>query len=431
MKHLQQVLYIFLVFFLFPLAAQTKGGNYTAHEWGTFTSLLGSDGRTQNGMYHEDEPLPNFVHGFGELVNQPVFRPDPGNNCRNRKIPCEFLERNIVTQKMETPVIYFYNKSNSVLNVNVDVRFPEGAVSETFPGPTFTTPTRNSAPVLSNGHTIFNVKVYPLGVVPSDARLPYVDPANIYSHARNVDSSLVRTNDEMERFIFYRGAGRFQPDIEVTSAYGGLRIHPTNNGDGVPPMILVDVGQDGSVRALDLSQFATPLDTIVDSHAIDALRDHQGPKRPARINVLDRKEAFERIRSMLTEAGLTSPEAQAMVNTWEHGYLSVPGLRLLYILPAREVERVLPLRLEPAPAELTRVFVGRLEVMLDTDEKALMRKIIAAGDLIDVKQLGRFAESMLRRTLEVYYNSTAHAEPNPKIVELFQRLIERAKSQVI
>ena len=38
---------------------------FEAHEWGTFTSLLGSNGKTQNGMYHEDERLPAFVHGFG------------------------------------------------------------------------------------------------------------------------------------------------------------------------------------------------------------------------------------------------------------------------------------------------------------------------------------------------------------------------------
>ena len=31
------------------------------HEWGTFTSLVGSNGQAQNGMYHEDEALPDFV----------------------------------------------------------------------------------------------------------------------------------------------------------------------------------------------------------------------------------------------------------------------------------------------------------------------------------------------------------------------------------
>jgi hypothetical protein len=35
------------------------------HEWGTFTSLVGSNGVPQHGMYHEDERLPDFVHDFG------------------------------------------------------------------------------------------------------------------------------------------------------------------------------------------------------------------------------------------------------------------------------------------------------------------------------------------------------------------------------
>lgn len=45
--------------------------NYTAHEWGTFTSLVGSNGMTQHGLYHEDERLPDFVHQFGETRSLP------------------------------------------------------------------------------------------------------------------------------------------------------------------------------------------------------------------------------------------------------------------------------------------------------------------------------------------------------------------------
>ncbi len=425
MKHLQQFVSLFLVFTLFPVGAQAKGLNYTAHEWGTFTSLVGSNGRTQNGMYHEDEPLPNFVHGFGELVSQPIFQPEPGDPCRRSKIPCEFLERNTVTQKMETPVIYFYSKEDAAINVKVDVRFPGGAISETYPGPTFTTPTRNTAPVLANGHTIFDVKVYPVGVTPSDARIPYVEPGNIYGHARNVHSSLVRAHNEMEKFIFYRGAGRFQPDITVTSKAGALYVRPSTFDGQLPPMILLDVAANGSVRAVDLEQYINKGYTLVSASEIRKLRDHSLPLDGI---TMDRKLAHGHIRTTLVNAGLSLAEAQSMIDTWEHGYLSVPGLRLLYILPSNEVERLLPMTITPPPAELTRVFVGRLEVLLDTDEKELMNKVIAAGDLIDVTQLGRFAESILRRTLEVYYNHTAYSHPDPRIEELFGRLIQRAKA---
>lgn len=33
------------------------------HEWGTFTSLQGSDGRVMDGLHHTEELLPAFVHG--------------------------------------------------------------------------------------------------------------------------------------------------------------------------------------------------------------------------------------------------------------------------------------------------------------------------------------------------------------------------------
>ena len=425
MKHLYRLLCLFLVFSFVPVGAQVATVNFTAHEWGTFTSLVGSNGSTVDGMYHEDEPLPNFVHGFGELVSQPIFQPDPQDPCRRRKIPCEFLERNSVTQKMETPVIYFY--SSEEVDVNVDVRFPGGAITETYPGPTFTMPSRASEPVLAHGHTIFNVKVYPLGYTPRDAQIQPVEPGNIYAHARIVNSSLVRANNEMEKFIFYRGAGNFQPEITVTSKLGGLRVRPSNEVPNVPPMILLDVAANGSVRAVDLIQFSGKRDTVVSPRFIETLRNHSLPLSDG---IFDRKLAFDRIGEMLLQAGLTSSEAQAMIQTWEHGYLNVPGLRLLYILPSHEVERLLPLNITPSPSELKRVFVGRLEVMLDLDEEALMYKVIAAGDLIDVVQLGRFAESLLRRTLDVYREHKDHTNtaPNPAVVDLFHRLIERAKT---
>src|SRR4051812_42223360 len=87
-----------------------KASGYEAHEWGTFTSVVDSTGVTQNGMYHEDEALPQFVHPFGELrAELPPPRPPrpvvpPSRPC-NKKICSEdpIFSTNIITQKMETP----------------------------------------------------------------------------------------------------------------------------------------------------------------------------------------------------------------------------------------------------------------------------------------------------------------------------------------
>ena len=172
-KH-RYLLGLLSIFLYIPLA-QAK---FSVTEWGTFTSLVGSNGVTQNGMYHEDEALPSFVHGFGELVSQPIFRPDPDpfDPCGQPKVPCRFVRGNSITQKMETPVIYFY--ADGEIDVTVDVKFPEGMVTETYPGPTFTSPDRASDPVVGNGHTIFNLKVHDRADTPAlRARLPGVAAA--------------------------------------------------------------------------------------------------------------------------------------------------------------------------------------------------------------------------------------------------------------
>ncbi|MGZ3670257.1 MAG: hypothetical protein ACXWR4_10155, partial [Bdellovibrionota bacterium] len=142
------------------LASQPAFAKYEAHEWGTFTSLVGSNGITQNGMYHEDEPLPDFVHGFGAIqpaapqpVTPPPFRPQP-RPCHSKI--CfgdgnDFFDHNVVTQKMETPVIYFYSDQDRQVDVNV--RFPQGVVTDTFPAPIATSPTTGDIRELANGNT--------------------------------------------------------------------------------------------------------------------------------------------------------------------------------------------------------------------------------------------------------------------------------------
>lgn len=37
------------------------------HEWGTFTSVQSPDGKDMEGLHHEEEPLPSFVHGRGGM----------------------------------------------------------------------------------------------------------------------------------------------------------------------------------------------------------------------------------------------------------------------------------------------------------------------------------------------------------------------------
>src|SRR5687767_4507677 len=84
-----------------------------AHEWGTFTSVAGEDGRAVDWLPHiGPTDLPEFVG----------------------RINCSLKASLSGTVRMETPVIYFYAPHE--MTVDVRVRFPQGVITEWFPRPT-------------------------------------------------------------------------------------------------------------------------------------------------------------------------------------------------------------------------------------------------------------------------------------------------------
>src|SRR5688572_21251926 len=94
-------------------------GSYTLHEWGTFTSVSGSDGKLLPGVHLEEEPLPRFVYSHEGM--------EPGAVRDNRWVrPLAG-----VTVRLETPVIYFY--SDKPFEARVDVKFKGGAISQWYP----------------------------------------------------------------------------------------------------------------------------------------------------------------------------------------------------------------------------------------------------------------------------------------------------------
>ncbi len=392
------------------------------HEWGTFTSMVGSDGITQNGMHHEDEQLPDFVHSFGVQFPQivetprPTPTPLPDENCPRPSKMCfgpGILENNVISQKMETPVLYFYTDQSMVVNVNV--RFPQGVITQTFPAPVLTSPTQSTLQKIENGSTSFRILTRPTKVA-----LPAVPSGNIYAHARDVASDLIRSLGnsplvEDEKFIFYRGLGRFQPKIHITSTGDNLSVFVPSARIRPQAAFLTYVNEVGSVAFQEL-QFEIGQNEIK-SAVLNSI------KESARLN--NTQVARKLLVSRLVLAGLNKDEAVAMYNTWEHGYLRVPGLRLLYILPEQEVEEILPLTISPQPQEIRRAFVARIEILTASEEQKILREILSKQDAFDVASLGRFAEPKLRRIRQVL------AQENPTDVQnatLMNRMVERAKN---
>ncbi len=83
----------------------------TAHEWGTFTSIAGSDGQAVEwSPLTGSTDLPQFVEHFR----------DPGFKLGLRG-----------TVRMETPVLYFYDSREETISVNV--AFSKGVITEWYP----------------------------------------------------------------------------------------------------------------------------------------------------------------------------------------------------------------------------------------------------------------------------------------------------------
>jgi hypothetical protein len=87
------------------------------------------------------------------------------------------------------------------------------------------------------------------------------------------------------------------------------------------------------------------------------------------------------MQAALVGAGLFTDEAEALLRTWEVSYFKSPGLRLFYICSPREVDELLPLEI-PTPARITRVMIGRVEIVTP-EQRALLAKI-AAGPSVEL-----------------------------------------------
>lgn len=132
------------------------------------------------------------------------------------------------------------------------------------------------------------------------------------------------------------------------------------------------------------------------------LKDFKGEATVDRPELVAGPQELQRdLVQTLIEQGLFEKEARAMVKTWEDSWFE-DGVRVLYLVPVKGVDSVLPLALDPKPAELVRVFVGRAELISPDLEKAARELVAAAQDASRLPELrkglaklGRFGEPAL------------------------------------
>ena len=364
-------------------AKQLPDSPLTAHEWGTFTSIAGPDGTALTWIpLNSSTDLPDFVE---HLANS-----DFKGGLRG-------------TIRMETPVLYFYASRETA--VAVHVTFSKGFITEWYPHATvpqldprrdFSFEEKRTEGAITWSHVTIEPSASPN--FPLDA-----PPDSRYYAARQTSANPISVETpggpHRERFLFYRGVSAALPPLAVVLTADGSVQLQNHFLDAVPVAILFERrGSKLGYRVLGpLATEATAAFPALDG-SIDSL--------------------FSTIEGLLIAQGLLPDEARAMLETWKNSWFD-DGSRVLYVVPPRFVDSVLPLSISPSPAQITRVFVGRLELITPTTQQAV-EAAFASNDTATLFRYGRFLEPILTAKL----NSTTD-EPTR---ERLQSYLARAYS---
>jgi hypothetical protein len=352
---------------LFAAANRLTNNDFTVHEWGTFTSVAAADGKAADwDTLGCKDDLPGFVNDFG-------YR--------------GFKFRLGGTVRMETPVIYFYSASE--LSARVKVSFPNGLLTEWYPkadhqilGRNYRTDEVSMLPLNLNGFNTSlsnqtgslewqSVRVQP-GTSPG---LPAESAPSRYYAARRTDSAPLLVGSEHEKFLFYRGVARATVPISATAGQRSEIVIWNMAAVEVPAVFLFE-NRGGSIGYRNVGGLSTHV--TVERPVLDA-------------SVPQLKTDLE--RAMISN-GLYAKEAAAMIDTWQDSWFE-EGSRLIYILPESTVDAMLPLEIDPVPARVKRVFVGRME-LITPETKRIVREAVARNDRHTLALYQRFLDPIAK-----------------------------------
>lgn len=384
-----------VVLTLLPSRAPACGGYgsdaFTAHEWGTFTSVQGADGVQLDWNPFVASDLPPFVYDVAKN----------GLDPRLRVLPLYLGKAAaLARQRMETPVIYFY--SDRERTVDVTVQFPQGHITEWYPQlnpDSFQTPGRVTKLVWDR------VTILPRTQHPKlEAELPTHPAPSHYFPAREAEADFLRrelgrnSKPELESLLFYRGIGHFTAPLVVAIPNGANALHLKNNG--AEPLGNLFVLQVTGDRAN--FSFVNTLSPRGTQEVVLPLSRGSQP-----LSEVAEKLGTEMRRALVRE-GLFEREAAAMVKTWRDSWFAEQGVRVLFTLPRAWTDRTLPLTVTPTPRKTVRVMLGRAEVITPAVERAVLAQLqkFSASSATARPQitaetrtlgLGRFLEPAVRR----------------------------------
>ncbi len=425
----------FALFSSFVLTASLHA--LEVHEWGTFTVLVSSDGRTVN-----------WYQPYSDIAQFPTFT----YNALTMKSSI-----GLASVRMETPVIYFYPEEE--MAVQAKVMFRGGQITERFPAATDKPYQRKGMISVDNNllticsvprktiDDLFEEKMLEIGnqswptvtywsgklLPPShaDAKLiPSVagHKGENYGAAREVpdawifraDSPMIKNANQpdihpVEKFIFYRGVGQNVPPYSVAMSNEQTMSFSNYSSSASRFQVALRV-RDGKASWKQLPTLPEPKEQTDRSTSVTF------PEQTISIEQAD-KELSALFLTELTKSGLTKDEAKAMIKTWNHTWFSEPGQRVFTIVDRTWVDSTLPLAISPEPKKIERVFVARYEVLSpETKEKlATLMRDEKPGDQAasDFKalNLGRFANGAAQLVSD---------EAKQKAISNYSRLLSKS-----
>ncbi len=254
--------------------------------------------------------------------------------------------------RMETPVLYFYSASET------DV-----SVKKVMPGAELKFP------------------------------VAYSDNSRYYA-ARETDAAPVQVcgtdgkSVQQEKFLFYRGVGTFDLPLSVKLETKNVVLKNTSK-DQIAQIILFE-NRGGKIGY----------------QLIDDFPGEASYSRPVLDKTID--SLLQNLKQALIASGLYEKEAAAMIKTWRDSWFE-EGTRVFYILPRQTTDAVLPITIEPRPADLVRVLVGRAEVITPEMEKSVRAQVkllsnpspqVREAAAQAIREHGRFSEPILKSILE-------------------------------
>ncbi|HTT33178.1 MAG TPA: hypothetical protein VMH48_06220 [Methylomirabilota bacterium] len=361
----------------------------TVHEWGTFTSIAGKDGKAV-----EWSPLSGATDlpGFVEHFRTPAFK----LGLRG-------------TVRMETPVLYFYSSQQE--QVSVHVNFAKGLITEWYPRATRIGPsTKPEEWSLFQGHTDGSIAWDAVTVSPSLRTEFRQETKSSHYYAARMTSAtplLVKTpaGEQQEKFLFYRGVASFQAPLSAKVTADGNVLTENRTENEIPNVIWFE--RHGDQIGYRIGG-AVQLQSTLASPGLNSSVEDLGRE----------------LEGILVAQGLYQDEAHAMVETWRDSWFE-EGSRLIYIVPQQFVDGILPLSISPAPADTARVFVGRMELVTPATESAI-QAAFESHHRATLEKYGRFLEPILQTMIATETDPQRAARLRGYLNSVYSALVDQS-----